>query len=251
MSTVPHLYARPGGHGRLVLFCFPYAGGSALAFRDWAALLPPSVEVAPVELPGRGRLSDLPLHTDMPGLAAYLADQLAPRLEGPFAFFGHSMGAMISFELARLLRRRGQPGPAHMFLSAQRAPHLPLPLPLTYTRSDEELWEEIGRLNGIPREVRDEPGMRELLVPALRADLTVCGTYAYAPDKPLDCSLTVLGGMQDPLASRGQLEEWRGHTTAPFMVQMFPGDHFFLQTAQSPVVRFLGYECAAIAQQLA
>ena len=250
MSAPNILYKIPSATSKMRLFCLPYAGGSATFYRDWQKALPAAIDVLPVELPGRGMLFNQPAFNAMLPLVEYLADALAPWLDHPFAFFGHSMGALISFELTRFLSQTRRAAPMHLFISAQRAPHLPIPLPHTYTRSDEELWAEIAALNGVPQEVLDNPQLMELLIPALRGDLTLCGTYTYVPGPELTCSLTVLGGMHDPLAERSQLEAWRSHTTATMTIQMLAGDHFFLHTSQALVLRFLTHECTALMSTL-
>lgn len=221
------------------LFCFPYAGGNASIFRGWAEQLPKYLEVCPVQLPGRGtRTRESPFNSLTP-LVEALAQAMPPELEKPFAFFGHSMGAIIGFELARHLRKRGLPEPLHLFASGHKAPQIPEAGPLDYDLPEPEFIEKLRGLNGTPQEVLEHPELMELMLPLLRADFALIQTYVYSPELPLDCPITVLGGTEDRHVSREHLEAWREQTRGSFMLRMLPGDHFFLQTTQSLLLRIL------------
>lgn len=218
---------------RLRLFCFPYAGGGAPIYRLWPQSLPSEIEVCVGQLPGRGtRLREQPF-TSLDALVEAAAEAIAPLLDKPFALFGHSMGAMISFELARKLREQGRPQPVHLFVSGRRAPQLPNRDNMSYNLPEAELGQELLRLNGTPREVLEHPELMELMLPLLRADFSVVETYVYRPGVPLDCPLTAFGGLRDAEVSREQLEAWREQTTGEFTLRMLPGDHFFLNDPQS------------------
>ena len=224
---------RPNPRARLRLFCFPYAGGGPAIYRLWPQSLPSLVEVCVAQLPGRGtRLRDQPF-TSLDALIEAAAEAIAPLLDKPFALFGHSMGAMISFELARRLREQGRPQPAHLFVSGRKAPHLPNHDPVSHNLPEAELRRELLRLNGTPREVLEHPELMELMLPLLRADFSVVETYVYRPGIPLDCPLTAFGGLRDSEVSREQLEAWREQTAGEFALRMLPGDHFFLNDAQA------------------
>ena len=217
---------------RARLFCFPYAGGAALIYRDWPAGLPADVELCAVQLPGRGNRLREPAFTRLRPLVETLADELLPFLDRPFAFFGHSMGASIGFELARGLRRARTLEPVHLFVSGRRPPHVPSTERHTYELPEPELIEELRQLNGTPKEVLEHPEIMQLLLPLLRADFELVQTYAYEPEPPLACPVSVFGGLQDTEADRELLEQWREQTAAEFSLQMFPGDHFFLHTSR-------------------
>jgi medium-chain acyl-[acyl-carrier-protein] hydrolase len=224
---------RPNARARLRLFCFPYAGGGAAIYRLWPQSLPSEVEVCVAQLPGRGtRLREQPF-TSLDALVEAAAEAIAPSLDKPFALFGHSMGAMISFELARRLREQGRPQPAHLFVSGRRAPQLPNDDPVSYNLPDADLGRELLRLNGTPKEVLEHPELMELMLPLLRADFSVVETYVYRPGVPLDCPLTAFGGLRDSEVGREQLEAWSEQTTSEFALRMLPGDHFFLNDAQA------------------
>ena len=227
---------------QLRLFCFPYAGGSAQIFRTWSNDLPPAIEVCPVELPGRGTRLDEAPHTRLLTLVKAIAEGISPYLDRPFAFFGHSMGALISAELARLLRRRLQLVPAHLFMAGQHAFQLKDPYPALHTLPEPHLIQELQRLNGTPMAVLENPDLMELFLPTLRADLAVCETYTYDAGPPFDCPITVFGGLQDGVIERRHLEAWQDQTNASFSVRMLPGDHFFLHTSQPLLLRILSDE---------
>ncbi len=233
-------YYKPRPEATLRLFCFPYAGGSALVYRQWADRLPRQVEVCPVQLPGRGhRLDEAPVRRMSP-LAALVAREIRPLLDKRFAFYGHSMGATLAFEVARLLRREGAPQPSHLFASARRAPQVPRDADApTYDLPDSELIEELRRLNGTPPEVFAEPDLLKMMLPLIRADFEVTQTYAYEDEPPLDCAITVYGGLEDQGVRRENLEAWRAQTTAPRAVRLFPGDHFFINTNRDLLLQTL------------
>lgn len=232
------LRPRPNTHARLRLFCFPYAGGAATIYRLWQDKLPLSVEVSPVQLPGRGkRLSETPF-TDVQAMVRAAAEALRPYMDMPFAFFGHSMGAMISFELARELRREHRVMPRQLFLSARRAPQVKNREKITYNLPDAEFIDDLRTLEGTPKEVLEQPELMQLMMPLLRADFAVCDTYEYVEEPPLDCPISVFGGLQDSGVTREHLQAWREQTTGAFSLRMVPGDHFFLNAA--PAVLFQG-----------
>jgi len=232
---------KPNPRADMRLFCFPYAGGGVHTFRAWADNLPKSVEVCPVQLPGRGaRMMEAPF-TQMGPLVQTAAEALLPHLDKPFAFFGHSMGALVSFELARQLRKQNSPEPSRLFVSGCFAPNIPDPYPL-HDLPDSEFLEGLRRLNGMPQEALENAELIHLLLPTLRADCTVTETYTYTDRPPLNCPISAFGGLQDHLLSRDDLDGWRQQTTASFSLRMFPGDHFFLQTAQPLLLQILSRE---------
>lgn len=232
-------------HARVRLFCFPYAGGGAPIYRNWSRLLPPEIEVCAARLPGRDRRIKESPFTDLSEMVSVIAEAIVPYLDLPLAFFGHSMGAIISFELARKLRETQNQQPAHLFVSGRRAPQLPNDEPITHNLPEPQLLEELRRLKGTPTEVLEHPELMELMLPLLRADFSVVETYGYRPGAPLDCPVTVFGGLQDAEVSREDLEAWGELTNAAFSLRMLPGDHFFLNTPSTQELLL-----RAVAQQL-
>ena len=211
-------------------------------FRSWPDGLPADVEVCPVLLPGRGtRMSEAPF-TRMSPLVETLAQSLAPLLDRPFAFFGHSLGAWVGFELARQLRRRSGAPPVRLFASAARAPQIAGRDRPIHALPEAEFLAELRRRNGIPREVLGNEEVMQIMLPVLRADFAVFETYAYSAEPPLDCAISVFGGLQDVRVSRGDLDAWRDQTTAAFSLRMFPGDHFFLNPTAPVFLQTLAQE---------
>jgi len=220
----------PNPAARLRLFCLPFAGGGASVFRTWARALPRFIEVCPVQLPGRENRYGEPPYTDILRLADALAGQMEPFLQKPFALYGHSMGALLSFELARTLQRQGAPRPLTLFLAAHRAPHLsPRRAPI-YALPDEELVHALRRLGGLQELVAEDRELLDVFLPTLRADLTSCGLYGYSPDAPLDCPLHLYAGRNDAEVPPEDMEPWSEHSTKSSSLRIFPGGHFFLRS---------------------
>ncbi len=228
---------RPNPRARLRLFAVPYAGSGASVFRSWLEKLPPDVELRPVQLPGReNRLMEPPL-SHVSTVVGPLAPLCASLADLPFAVFGHSMGALVAFELVRELRRQSGLLPMHLFVAAHRAPQAPNPEALMYDLPDEEFIAEVcRRYDSIPVEVRENTELMDLMLPALRADISICDTYAHREEEALACPVTAFGGLEDPCAPPEQLEGWRHQTSGAFRRVMFPGGHFFLQASQGPLL---------------
>lgn len=226
----------------LHLFCFPYAGGGVSIFRTWQSGLPAFIDVCPVLLPGRtGRLKEKPF-TNLSLLVQAIAESLHPQLSTPFAFFGHSMGAIISFELARVLRRQYGSMPVHLFVSGRRAPQSPSPRLPSYDLPEPQFKEKLRELKGTPREVLEHPELMQLVIPILRADFSICQTYEHSAEPPLDVPITVFGGLGDEEARREQLQLWKEQTTSNFSLRMFPGDHFFLHNSEHQMLAIIAQE---------
>jgi medium-chain acyl-[acyl-carrier-protein] hydrolase len=241
---------RTSAKHKLRLFCFPYAGGGAYIFRAWPDGLPENVEVCTAQLPGRGaRIKEKPF-TDLMEMIEVIGDAVTPLLDRPFAFFGHSMGAMISYELARHLRRKHGLSPCHLFVSGRRAPQIPMTEPPSYAMPEPEFYEKLRLLNGTPAEVLEHPELMELVLPLLRADFSVVETYAYTADAPLGCPITAFGGLQDHKVGREMLEAWREQTTSTFTLRMLPGDHFFLNVEQALLLNLLTKELQQLSRTL-
>lgn len=232
----PWFAGRPRtGRAALRLFCFPYAGGGAPIFHGWPQQLPPDIEVLALQPPGRGaRLREAPF-TRIAQLADAVAGAVAPYLDRPVALFGHSMGALVAFELARRLETAGVP-PLHLFVSGRRAPHLPPERPALHPLPEAEFRDELRRLNGTPAEVLEHAELMEMMVPILRADFEAVETYTCHDAPPLTCPVTAFGGEADPDVEPDALAAWEQHTTGRFAARMFPGDHFFLNHPQTQAV---------------
>ena len=231
------LQFRPNPSAALQLFCFPYAGVGGSAFFPWVGALPASIELQAVQLPGReGRMRERPLE-QISAIVPFVADAIRARVDRAYAFFGHSMGALLAFEVARQLRSGGFPGPVHLFASARRAPHRPDRLPEIRHLPDGEFLEALRRRwDGIPAAVLREPELLQLLMASLRADVAVIETYTYIDGESLACPISVYGGEGDNSIEREDLLSWKEMTSGLFRLRMFPGNHFFIRTQYQDVI---------------
>jgi surfactin synthase thioesterase subunit len=166
-----------------------------------------------------------------------LANSLDDALDRPFALFGHSMGGIIGFELARALRDRGGPQTAHLFISAASAPGTPRTRPLIHCATAEEVKKELRALNGTPQALLENEEIMELMLPTLKADFSVLETYEYREKPPLAVPITIFGGTSDRVVPPAALNGWRRQSSRESRLQLFPGDHFFLNTAMFDLVR--------------
>jgi len=223
------------------LFCFHYAGSGGSIFRPWTERLSDQVELIAVQLPGRENRLDEPLLHSMELVTSPLADALPPLLDKPFAFFGHSTGAVICFELSRVLRKRSLPEPRLLIVSSQDAPQIK-PAVLRHQLSDAEFIEVIRQCNGTPEVVLRNPALLELLLPRIRADGAVYETYHCEQQQPLDCRIVVFHGFDDHLVSHAGLAAWRAQTRHSFRRYGFPGGHFFVHEAEKEVIEHINRE---------
>jgi medium-chain acyl-[acyl-carrier-protein] hydrolase len=241
MTTSWLVRVQPVAQPTMRLLCVPYAGVGASAYRLWRGALSPDIEVLALQAPGReSRLRETPF-TEMQSLVTAATEAVRDELDVPFAIFGHSVGALIAFELVRHLRDEGCSEPVHLFVSGRRPPHLPPRHPAIAQLPDHEFVAEIDRrYGGIPAEVMSEPDLLALLLPGLKADIALFEGYRYRPLAPLACPISAYGGSQDADAVPADLGRWQQLTRGAFTVRTFPGAHFFLQTAHADVVRAVG-----------
>jgi medium-chain acyl-[acyl-carrier-protein] hydrolase len=234
---------RPNPAARLRLFCLPYAGGGASVFGTWSNGLPQQVQACPIQLPGRENRLMEPPFTRLALLVQKLVGILQPYMDIPFAFFGHSMGGLICFELARELRRRHDPLPVHLFVSGRPAPQLLSQAAPMFRLPEPAFVSELRRrYNGIPDFVLQSEELTRLFLPTLRADVELIETYAYASEPPLACPITAFGGLQDSNVTRDTLAAWQDHTSSSFNLRMFPGSHFYLNESREILVRAISQE---------
>jgi medium-chain acyl-[acyl-carrier-protein] hydrolase len=236
------LFPRPNSGAAMRLFCFHYAGGSAQAFQTWSAYLPQDLEIGAVQLPGRGNRFAEPKITSLLPLSRIVAQALQPYLDKPFVFFGHSLGALLCFEVARNLRRESCLEPAHIYISATHAPQCRDRDELLSTLPRTELIKKLHEFNGAPQEVLQNNELLDLLLPMIRADFELCETYEYHPEAPLGCPLTIYGGIEDHEVKRDRLAAWSEMTVGPSNMRMFPGGHFYINTSQSIFLRTFAYD---------
>jgi medium-chain acyl-[acyl-carrier-protein] hydrolase len=227
------------------LFLFPYAGGGPAAFHAWMDELPPSMEAWLAHYPGRGsRHREAPIRK-ISALVEKLVPAIQTLLDRPFAFFGHSLGGLVAFELTRSLSRNNLPAPRVLFVSGRGAPHLADRNTPIHELSDTDFLTVLTQWHGTPSEVLQEPDIMQFFLPVLRADFEAAENYQYLPDAPLVCPIVAFGGLHDPRVSQEHLEGWKIHTQASFRVQYFPGDHFFINTAAKEVLSSMAMELAS------
>ncbi|MFD8626376.1 thioesterase II family protein [Streptomyces hygroscopicus] len=226
------------------LFCFPSAGSSAAAFAPWRALVPAGVTVCPVQPPGRAeRFRERPYDRCAP-LVEDLVSALREQFSGTYALYGHSLGALVVFELARRLRRLGARPPAHLFVSGRAAPQLPdVRRPLRDLPPDE-LIGAVADIGGTPADVLRDKGLMATLLPLLRADFSVNETYEYRGESPLGVPVPVIGGQRDPRADRAELLAWEDLTTERFQLRVFPGGHFFIHDQAKELLTMMALSLA-------
>ncbi|WP_446040971.1 thioesterase II family protein [Streptomyces sp. SID1121] len=225
---------------RLTVLAVPWAGSGTAAYHGIADLLPPDVELWMLRLPGREVRRSEPLATSMSELTIPAAAACAEALTGDFALFGHSSGALVAFDVARRLRRDHGRLPSLLAVSAQPAPHLPPRYaPIHELPVDGFLDALDARCHSVPQALRADAEMKEVYVPAMRADVAVEETYEYIPEPPLECPLSAFGGKSDTECRISDLEAWQVHTSGKFTLNALSGDHFFFQTSRESVVKLL------------
>jgi medium-chain acyl-[acyl-carrier-protein] hydrolase len=218
----------PDAGAECLLFCFPYAGAGASIYRTWQACFPRALGVVPLQPPGRESRIREASFDDLDRMVEAVVDVLRPHLDRPFAFFGHSFGALVAFEVARALRQAGARPPSRIFASARPAPDAPVAR-CASSLPDDEIIAELGRDDGTPPSVLGDRELMQALLPAIRSDLALNESYAFRPEVPLDVAFTVFGGTHDTIVQPETLCGWAGHSSRSCALQMFEGGHFFLR----------------------
>lgn len=230
-----------GGNGRLNLFFFPHAGGGASAFYPWSRVLPAEITSYAIQLPGRETRLREPLHHQVSVLVGTLAEVLQPYLDLPFVFWGHSMGALLAFELTRQLQQHSLPTPQRMLVSGYNAPHIPYADRHIHHLPEADFMVALQELNGTPEAVLKDAELRALVLPIVRADFQLVETYCYQENDPLHCPITVLDGVTDDKTNEADLKAWQQQSTHALEMFTFPGDHFFLYDLQPKLISTVLY----------
>lgn len=220
------------------LFCLPFAGGGASAYRSWVTYFGPTVEVCPIQLPGReGRIFE-PAFTAVDALVATLKKHLSPYLDLPYAMYGHSMGALVTFELAQAIASDGGlRNPERIFVAAHRAPQLPLQRTPFIDLSTEAFVEKLKQYGGFDDEILNNAEMMELILPTLRADFTLCENYQYQASPKLKHPIHVFAGIEDQQTTVESTHGWDQHSDVSVDSTLFTGGHFFLNSCQQDVLK--------------
>jgi len=229
-------FARPDPSAGHRLFCLPHGGGGASVYRTWRQLLAPAIDVVPAQLPGRETRSAEPPMTSADALVAAMIDPLLAGTPESFAIFGHSMGALLAYELAAAAVARGRP-PFRLFVSGHHPPHLPSPTRELHGLADDDFIAALISFGGIPEELVEDLDMVAYLLPIFRADFAVCESYRHPRRRPLPVPVTVLAGRADPAVDVAQLPRWAELTTEETTVHLFEGGHFYHLGEESDAVR--------------
>jgi len=230
-------YRLPRPDPAIRLFCIPHAGAGASAFVAWRDGFPDWIEVCPVQLPGRENRYGEPLPDDIRTLAAVLAEALKPLLDRPVALFGHSMGAMIAYELAAHWAAEGGPVPRHLFLSGCLPPHRMERLNPPAGEEDAELLDLLRSYNGMDPALLGAEEFVRFILPVFRQDLRLVDSFARHPDRPpLSCPVTVCSGIADPIVDPELAAEWETYAGGGFQLRLFDGDHFYLRDGRDELI---------------
>jgi surfactin synthase thioesterase subunit len=227
------------------LFCLPYVGGAASVYESWHGAFGEDVEVCPVELPGRQTRMREPAFSRLEPLVAALASAISGELDVPYAIFGHSLGSLVAFELARELRRRGAAEPSVLFVSGGPAPRLPRDRPPLYNASDAQVIARLRALGGLPEEILAEPELLRCFLPTIRADFEVFETYEYRPGHPLGLPVVAFTGRDDLDVPVTRVAAWAEETTGRFEYHVLPGGHFFPTTSRVRLLQLMHGALAA------
>ncbi len=231
------LVPRPRPNARLQLVCFPHAGSGAYGYRAWPDHLPDWIEVCAVQLPGRETRLQEPAIGSLPDLIEQLLPAMSTRLDRRIALFGHSMGALVAFELARALRHQYGLTPMHLFVSGRVAPHLPPRHQPMYAETDAVFIQRLRQFNGTAEAILSNSDLMRLLLPVLKADFRLNEATTYVLEPPLSCPISVFGGEDDRVAPFEHMAGWRHQTLDRYVERKLPGGHFFVQTAQQQLCR--------------
>jgi surfactin synthase thioesterase subunit len=231
---------RPRPAAAFRLFCFPHAGGAPVTFFPWVAQLGEEIECVCLQYPGRAHRLREPASTSVERLVDGILQEIADLSDKPFAFYGHSLGGIVAFELTRRLRDFGRPGPSYLYIGAARPPQLASSRSPIHMLSDGEFIAAVNsRYGGIPAAIASDSGAMEMFLPGLRGDFTAYETYQFQPSDPLAIPITIFGGDQDTAVPPDCLQGWEQHTDAAFDIKLLPGGHFFPPASTQALIRVL------------
>jgi len=233
------LYPAPNPNAKVRLFCLPYAGGGVQIFQNWHKSLPAEIELGLIQLPGRGRRFVDPLCTSVESMLQGLYPNFISELTKPYMLFGHSMGALLAFELIRLLRRQRNTLPVLFMPAGRCAPQLRDKEEMTHLLSDDLFRKKVAEMEGTPKEILANEELMNLLLPLLRADFQISEAYRYYEEAPLACEIIAFAGDQDKNNSVDDLKAWGEQTTAAFETRIFSGGHFFIHSKEEELLTTL------------
>ena len=247
-NTANRWLERSGGRGllRLRIFCFPHAGSGTRIFRSWADELPLNFEVCAIRLPGRESRYSEPAFRQLEPMVESLVPALQPFLDIPFVMFGHSMGALLAYEVTRRLLTINAVEPVALFVSAHRAPQLPTRHRALHDLPRDQLIAELKALHDAPVEAFDDEDFIDVVLPTLRGDLELAETYKFVDGPMLSCPVIAMGGTFDASVVPEELDRWRAITEGSFKLLLFEGDHFFVDNPSTSFLPVLRRELAML-----
>ncbi|MBF0439412.1 MAG: thioesterase [Magnetococcales bacterium] len=210
------------------LFCISYAGGNAYAYLGLTKHLDPDIQLLPLETPGRGRRGREPLLNTISALTTDLLSQMREKIHGPYAIFGHSLGAHLGNLVIRRLIHENQTLPRHLFVSGAAGPSRPRSAALIHSLPKEAFLAEVGKYGGLPKEILAHQELIDYFEPILRADFQAIETHVHQPAPPMNLPITAMTGSQDAIVTLDQIQLWQKETLHPLTIERFPGDHFFI-----------------------
>ncbi|NQY37922.1 MAG: thioesterase [Alteromonadaceae bacterium] len=227
---------KPAQHADLRLICFPYAGGNASTYMSWFKWLPENIEILAIQPPGRSTRIFERAHSNMEQLVNDLLMNISESLDRPYILFGHSLGSRVAFELMTQCKKRGLRMPLQFIASGSRGPHILPRKTSIYQLPDKEFIEGLKDINGTPKAVLENSELMELCLPLLRADFELADTYACRENNIFDCPISVFSGKADTEITHEDLISWGNYFSGSVDLQMFPGDHFFIESNKNLVV---------------
>ncbi|WP_444997363.1 thioesterase II family protein [Aliikangiella sp. IMCC44359] len=241
---------KPNGRAKLRLFCFPYAAGNAATYVPWQEYLPEWVELVAIQPPGRANRIEEQGLMSMEAMVSSLCEAIEPLLDRPYMIFGHSLGSRVGFEFALEVKRRGWREPEHFIASGSNAPHICREHKKIHHLEDKEFVEGLKRFDGPTEVIAENKKLLELFMPMLRADFSVADTYFRTTEEKLDCHFSIYGGKKDTDAPQEQLDTWIHHFSVPvFAIEVFEGDHFFIENNQAAVLNKVVETIKHVAEQ--
>ncbi|HEX3048418.1 MAG TPA: thioesterase domain-containing protein [Bacillota bacterium] len=225
----------------LKLFCLPYAGGSGMIYNQWKKSFHGLIQLCPIELAGRGVRFSEPFYASIAQAVDDVYELIKNELEQtPYAFFGHSMGSLLIYELVRKIENSGFAGPVHLFLSGRYPPHIIKRDIIYHLLPDAELKSEILKMGGTPKEVFENPELLAVYMAILRADYKILETYQFIPgNQVLNSPLTVFRGKEDESVTGDDLLKWRQYTKNECEIHEYEGGHFFIFDRMEDVIEII------------
>lgn len=223
---------------KIKLFCLPYAGGSSVIFNNWKSQLSSFIDVIPIELAGRGKRFTEPLYSYFDDAVNDIFNIIKDNLEDPYAFFGHSMGCMLAYELCHKISEERLPSPLHVFFSGRQAPNIISDKEISYKLPRDEFKQKIIELGGTPDELFENEELFDLFLPILKADFKIVEEYEYIKKRKLDCNITILYGKEEH-SNIIDITDWKKHTERNCSTFSFEGGHFFINDKIDEVLKVI------------